>query len=65
MDAKELRAKSIGDLQNEKQSLLREQFNLRIQRATGQLNQNHRFKQIRREVARINTIMNEKSRGAQ
>ncbi len=64
MDAKELREKSITDLQTEKQSLLREQFNLRMQRATGQLNQTHRFKQIRREVARINTIMNEKRRGA-
>ncbi|HBC55674.1 MAG TPA: 50S ribosomal protein L29 [Gammaproteobacteria bacterium] len=64
MDAKELREKSLNDLQTEKQSLLREQFNLRMQRATGQLNQTHRFKQIRREVARINTIMNEKRRGA-
>ena len=64
LDAKELREKSLTDLQTEKQSLLREQFNLRMQRATGQLNQTHRFKQIRREVARINTIMNEKRRGA-
>lgn len=61
MDAKELRTKNEGELKQELQGLLREQFNLRMQRGTGQLNNPARMKTVRRDVARVMTIMNEKT----
>ena len=60
MDAKELRTKSETELKDELQSLLREQFNLRMQKGMGQLNNSARMKSVRREVARVMTITNEK-----
>jgi large subunit ribosomal protein L29 len=60
MSAKELRQKSAEDLNNELMSLLKEQFNLRMQSATGQLNNTARLKLVRREIARVKTIMREK-----
>ncbi|MFZ9034777.1 MAG: 50S ribosomal protein L29 [Francisellaceae bacterium] len=57
---KELRAKSAEELKAQKIDLLKEQFNLRMQKGTGQLTQNHMFKNIRRDIARINTILSEK-----
>lgn len=54
---KELRAKSIQDLKLKKLDLLKEEFNIRMQKGTGQLKQNHLFKSIRRDIARINTII--------
>jgi large subunit ribosomal protein L29 len=62
MDAKELRTKNEGELKQELQGLLREQFNLRMQRGTGQLNNPARMKSVRRDVARVMTIMNEKTK---
>ena len=59
MKVNELRQKSMEDLQKEKLTLLKEQFNLRMQRATGQLSKPHLFRQVRRNIARINTIMAE------
>ena len=41
--------------------LLRAQFNLRIQKSTGQLNQTHTIKQVRRDIARVKTVLNEKA----
>ncbi|RJX84756.1 50S ribosomal protein L29, partial [Escherichia coli] len=41
-------------------NLLREQFNLRMQAASGQLQQSHLLKQVRRDVARVKTLLNEK-----
>ncbi len=61
---KELRAKSEKDLDQELVELRREQFNLRMQQGTGQLGNPARFRQVRREIARIKTILNEKSRSA-
>ena len=61
MKTSELRQKSIEELKKERLELLREQFNLRMQRATGQLSKPHLFKQVRRNIARINTILNEKN----
>lgn len=52
------------DLRKELVELRREQFNLRMQRATGQLGTPARFKEVRRDIARIETVMVEKSRGA-
>jgi large subunit ribosomal protein L29 len=61
MKASELRGKSIEDLQKELHGLLREQFNLRMQKGTGQLSQPHRVSQVRREIARVKTILSEKA----
>ncbi len=59
-----LRAKSAQELKDELVELRKEEFNLRMQRGTGQLSNNARFKQIRREVARIKTILNEQALSA-
>jgi len=61
MKASELKNKSESELQQEVEGLLREQFNLRMQQGTGQQVKNHRFKEIRRTIARIKTILTEKS----
>ncbi len=65
MDAKELRGKSTAELGEELQNLLREQFNLRMQKGTGQLADSARLKSVRRDVARVKTIMNEIAGGAE
>ena len=59
MEAKELRDKSEVELKAELQDLLREQFNLRMQKGTGQLSNSARMKSVRRDVARVMTIINE------
>ena len=61
MKASELRAKSADELKQELLALLREQFNLRVQRATGQLGKPHLFEQVRRNIARVNTVLGEKA----
>jgi len=62
MNASELRNKSDAELQQEIESLLREQFNLRMQRGSGQNAKSHRFKEIRKMVARIKTVLHERKR---
>lgn len=64
MQASELRSKSAAELKTERLELLRELFNLRMQRATGQLSKPHHFKRVRREIARLNTVLHEKNKGA-
>ncbi len=59
MKASELREKSVSELKDEVLNLLQEQFNLRMQRAAGQMSKPHRMKQIRRDIARIKTIIRE------
>jgi len=59
MKATELRTKSESELKQELDALLKEQFNLRMQKGTGQLNSPARFKAVRREIARVKTIMTE------
>ena len=59
MEAKELRAKSEVQLKEELQGLLREQFNLRMQKGTGQLSNSARMKSVRRDMARVITFINE------
>lgn len=61
MKANELREKSAVELNGELTALLREQFNLRMQKGIGQMTQSHRFNQIRRDVARIQTVQGEKA----
>lgn len=64
MKAKDIRAMSPEDLKKELSGLYKEQFNLRMQRATGQLGNFSQFRKVRRDIARIQTIMNEKSRAS-
>ena len=61
MKAQDLREKSVEALNEELLNLLREQFNLRMQAATGQLQQTHALKNVRRDIARVKTILNEKA----
>ena len=59
--AAELRGKSESELNEALVDLRKEEFTLRMQRGTGQLKNTSRFKQIRREVARIQTVLNEQA----
>ncbi|GAB3241717.1 50S ribosomal protein L29 [Pseudaeromonas pectinilytica] len=61
MKAQDLRQKSVEELKAELIGLLREQFNLRIQASTGQLSQTHTLKLVRRDIARVKTVLNEKA----
>lgn len=60
MSAQELREKTAEQLNDELMSLLKEQFNLRMQHATGQLANSSKLKSVRRSIARVKTIMREK-----
>lgn len=60
MKAQELRPKSIQELENDILELRREQFNLRMQKANDQLSRPSQIKEVRRNIARIKTILNEK-----
>lgn len=59
-----LRGKSAEELNDQMVELRKEEFNLRMKRGTGQLSDTSRFKQIRREVARIKTVLNEQAKSA-
>jgi large subunit ribosomal protein L29 len=60
MKAGDLRIKTADELTDELEGLKKEQFNLRFQRATGQLENTARMRQVRRDIARIQTIAAEK-----
>ena len=60
MKATDVRAKTLDELGTELETLKKEQFNLRFQRATGQLENTARVRQVRRDIARIQTIMRDK-----
>lgn len=62
MKATDLRAKSVAELNQELIELRREQFNLRMQRGAGQLANPMRFGAVRKDIARIKTILSEKVR---
>jgi large subunit ribosomal protein L29 len=59
MEIKDLRAKSSAQLNEQLIDLRQEQFNLRMQRAQGQLNQSHQFRVVRRNVARVKMVLAE------
>ena len=61
MTAAELRSKSSDELNQELHSLLRAQFNLRMQKATQQLNNTSQIRKVRRDIARVRTVLNEKA----
>lgn len=63
MKATEIRGKDAGELQKELEALLRQQFNLRVQRATGQLAAFHQMKVVRKDIARVKTVLGERTRG--
>ncbi len=65
MKAAEVRELTDDQLVDELTKLKREQFNMRFQKATGQLENTTRFRQIRRDVARILTVMQDRRRAAQ
>ncbi|HEX6103568.1 MAG TPA: 50S ribosomal protein L29 [Alphaproteobacteria bacterium] len=58
MKAEELRGKSPDELKTQLLELKKEAFNLRFQRASGQLENTARVRQVRRDIARIKTILN-------
>jgi large subunit ribosomal protein L29 len=57
MDIKELRQKSAAELKAHLLDLRREQFNLRMQKGSGQLTQSHQLKNVRREIAQVKTLL--------
>lgn len=59
MDAKQLRTKSAAELSEELVKLRKEQFALRMQRATGQTVKPDQFGKVRRNIARLKTVMRE------
>ncbi|KEO60195.1 MULTISPECIES: 50S ribosomal protein L29 [Thioclava] len=61
MNAQELKAKTPDELKDELVSLKKEAFNLRFQQATGQLENTARMRKVRRNVARIKTVLNHKA----
>ncbi|ROR34832.1 50S ribosomal protein L29 [Inmirania thermothiophila] len=61
MKASELREKSVEELREELYGLLREQFNLRMQQGSGQQPRPHLFKRVRRDIARVKTVLREKT----
>ena len=61
MKASELRAKNTAELGQELESLLKAQFNLRMQRATQQLTNHSQISKVRRDIARVRTLMTEKA----
>ncbi len=64
MDAKELRDKTPDQLREELSTLKKESFNLRFQQATGSLENPARMRRVRRDAARVKTILNEKAKAA-
>ena len=64
MSAAELREKTPDQLREQLEGLKKEAFNLRFQQATGQLESTAQMKAVRRDAARVKTILNEKARAA-
>jgi large subunit ribosomal protein L29 len=63
MNIGELRKKADADLRKELLALRREQFNLRMQLGSGQLTQHHQLREVRRNIARVKTILQEQAQG--
>lgn len=64
MNANELRGSAAEDLQKQLEELLKEQFNLRMQKGTGQLSRPSQMRSVRRDIARIKTVMTEMKTGS-
>jgi large subunit ribosomal protein L29 len=63
MKASELREKTADELQENLITLMKDQFEYRMQKSTGQLNQTHLLKDVARDIARVKTVLNGKSVG--
>ncbi len=61
MKASELRQKTVQELKEVESQLLRESFNLQMQKATGQLSKSDQIAKVRRDIARVYTVLTEKS----
>jgi len=61
MNTAELKEKNVEELNEELINLLREQFNLRMQHSTGQLEKTDQMRKVRRNIARVKTILTEKA----
>ncbi len=64
MNAQELRSKTVSELRIELHNLLREKFSLSMQRGTGQLSRPDQVKKVRKDIARINTVLTEKEKAS-
>jgi large subunit ribosomal protein L29 len=64
MKASDVRAKTTDELKTQLTELRKEQFNLRFQRASGQLENTSRVRAVRRDIARIMTTLSERQRSA-
>jgi large subunit ribosomal protein L29 len=64
MKAQDVRVKTDDELKAQVEELKKEQFNLRFQRASGQLENTARVRQVRRDIARAKTILGERRRSA-
>lgn len=65
MKAAEIRAKKADELKDQLIALKKEQMNLRFQQVSGELQNTARFEQVRRDIARIQTVLNEQKNGAE
>ena len=63
MELKQLRQKSADELKTHLVDLQKEQFALRMQKATGQLSKTHEARRVRREIARVNTLLGQPQSG--
>jgi len=61
MKASDLHTKDVGELREELDSLLKAQFGLRMQKATQQLTNNSQIQKVRRDIARVRTILTQKA----
>ena len=61
MKASELREKTVDELQENLIALMKDRFEYRMQKSTGQLNQTHLLKDVARDIARVKTVLNGKS----
>jgi large subunit ribosomal protein L29 len=65
MKAADVRARTADELKDQLIGLKKEQFNLRFQRASGQLENTARVRQVRRDIARIKTVLGQRTAGAE
>ena len=61
MEVNTMKAKTVVELSDELRGLLQEQFNLRMQKGMGQMTNVHELRRVRRDIARVKTVMTEKS----
>ncbi len=61
MNVNEMKSKTVVELRNELKGLLQEQFNLRMQKGMGQLTNANELRRVRRDIARVKTVMTEKT----